>query len=63
MGKPLFNQRAWAKVKNLLHEILLGYYSDPLGFNFYTIELDADGSPKMDMYGIQLIKCSQPRHQ
>jgi len=58
-GKPLFNKRAWTKAKNLLKEILLGYYSDPPGFNFYTIELDSDGSPKTDKYGIHLIKCSR----
>jgi hypothetical protein len=33
-GKPLFNKAAWMKANNLLKEILLGYYSDPPGFNF-----------------------------
>ena len=47
------------KAKNLLQEILLGFYSGPPGFNFYTVELNADGSPKRYKYGIQLIKCNR----
>jgi hypothetical protein len=58
-GKPLFNKLAWLKANNLLHEILLGLFLDPLGYNFYTLELDADGNPKTDKYGIRLIRCKR----
>jgi hypothetical protein len=57
MGKPLFNKEAWKKANNILKEILLGYYSDPPGVSFYRYQLNADGTPKVDKYGIKLIHC------
>ena len=58
-GLPLFNKTAWKKANNLLKEILLGLYSDPPGFNFYHLEVDADGSPRTDKHGLQLLHCSR----
>ena len=58
-GQPLFNKAAWAKANNLLKEILLGFYSDPPGFNFYRLQLDSEGKPKVDKYGIQLVHCNR----
>jgi hypothetical protein len=57
MRMPLFNKVAWGKAKNILKDILLGYYSDPPGSNFYQYQLNADGMPKVDKYGIKLIRC------
>lgn len=57
--RPLFNEQAWAKAKNVLKEILQGFYSDPPGFNFYTLGLDGDGNAKLDKYGLPLIKCNR----
>ncbi|KAG7358280.1 hypothetical protein IV203_014867 [Nitzschia inconspicua] len=53
--QPLFNKEAWKKAKNLLDEILEGFYSDPPGFDFYTFELDKNGQVKKDSYGIALL--------
>ena len=58
-SKPLFNQRAWSKANNVLKEILLGYYSDPPGFTFYTNRLDQKGEPMIDRYGIALLDCNR----
>jgi hypothetical protein len=58
-NKPLFNKRAWNKANNVLNEILLGYYSDPPGFSFYTSRLDKRGEPMVDKYGIALINCNR----
>jgi hypothetical protein len=58
-GLPLFNKAAWKKANNLLKEILLGFYSDPPGFDFYTLQLGEDGLPKTDKYGLQLLHCSR----
>jgi hypothetical protein len=57
--KPLFNKAAWIKANNLLKEILLGYYSDPPGFNFYRLRLGTDGKPTVDKYGLQLLHCNR----
>ncbi|KAG7362391.1 3'-5' exonuclease [Nitzschia inconspicua] len=53
--QPLFNKEAWKKAKNLLDEILEGFYSDPPGFDFYTFELDKNGQVKKDSHGIVLL--------
>ena len=58
-GTPLFNKLAWGKANGVLKEILQGHFSDPPGHNFYQIELDGDGSPKKDKYGLTLIHCSR----
>ena len=55
-GKPLFNKEAWKKANNVLEEVLLGFYSDPPGFNFYNVRLD-NGVPKTNKYGMVLIDC------
>jgi hypothetical protein len=54
---PLFNENAWAKANNLLREILLGLYSDPPGYNFYTLEVDTSGKVKKNVHGLGLIRC------
>jgi hypothetical protein len=53
---PLFNAKAWNKAKNLLEEILEGYYSDPPGVDWYFCELDEKKNIKVDQYGIQLLR-------
>ncbi|KAL3917223.1 MAG: hypothetical protein SGILL_004811, partial [Bacillariaceae sp.] len=55
----LFNPLAWGKAKNLLSEILKGYYSDPPGFNFYKYVLNRDGSVKKDCYGIPVLRSTR----
>ena len=52
----LFNARAWKKADNILKEILKGYYSDPPDWSFYYSELDKNGTPKKDKYGISIIR-------
>jgi hypothetical protein len=59
LKKPLFNKRAWAKANNILKEILLGYFSDPPGFQFYSNRLDKKGEPMVDKYGIALLSCNR----
>jgi hypothetical protein len=56
---PLFNVRAWKKANNVLKEILLGYYSDPPGYSFYTNRLDKKGEPMVDKFGIALLDCNR----
>ena len=51
--QPIFNRKAWGRAKNLLDEILEGYYSDPPGFDFYTYN---EGAVKKDKYGIPLLE-------
>jgi hypothetical protein len=59
ISKPIFNKDAWGKAKNLLKEILLGFYSDPPGINFYRFEIDKNGEVKKDRYGMELLKCGR----
>ena len=54
---PLFNKTAWAKANNLLKEILLGYYSDPPGFELYNKRLSANGTVMTNQYGMEMIEC------
>jgi hypothetical protein len=58
-GYPLFNKAAWAKANNILKEILLGFYSDPPGFDFYHFDIDNEGNPKTDKRGLSLLRCSR----
>ena len=58
-NKPLFNTRAWKKADNVLKEILLGYYSDPPGYSFYTNRLDKKGEPMIDRFGVALLNCNR----
>jgi len=57
--QPLFNREAWKKARNLLSEVLDGYYSDPPEFDFYEFQLDRNGEVKKDKYGIELILSSR----
>jgi len=43
-GQPLFNSRAWEVARNLLENVHLGYYSDPIGVElYYNIGRDKNG--------------------
>ncbi|GBE82644.1 hypothetical protein SCP_0410290 [Sparassis crispa] len=43
-GQPLFNEKAWEVVKNVLENIHLGYYSDPLNVQlYYKVGIDKRG--------------------
>ena len=57
--KPLFNKTAWAKAKRVLEEIVLGLASDPPGVQFYTVQLDQKGQPKLDAYGSVFVNCNR----
>lgn len=58
-NKPLFNAQAWKKANNVLREILCGFYSDPPGFNMYTMRLRSDGMVMKNKYGMNIIECSR----
>jgi hypothetical protein len=58
-GKSLFNNEAFKQWNNILNEILLGYYSDPPDHSFYSFDLDSEGRPKQDKYGLQIIRSSR----
>ena len=57
--KPLFNKKAWGSAKNVLREILRGYYSDPPGVQWYTKRLKKDGAVATNKYGMDLLDCSR----
>jgi len=57
--KPLFNKRAWSKAKNVLKEILLGFYSDPPGIELYNKKLRVDGTVMTNKYGLEMLECSR----
>ncbi len=54
----LFGKTAWAKTKNVLKDILVGYALDPPGYSFYTQRLDNKGELAFDSLGIALINCN-----
>mmetsp|Transcript_21287 Transcript_21287/g.32153 ORF Transcript_21287/g.32153 Transcript_21287/m.32153 type:complete len:343 (+) Transcript_21287:103-1131(+) len=56
-GKPLFNDEAWKKARNLLKEIIEGYYSDIPGETYYRFLIDEKGRPVMKSWGFQKIEC------
>ncbi len=58
-NKPLFNKKAWNSAKNVLDEILLGYYSDPPGVQWYTKRLKKNGAVATNKYGMDLLDCSR----
>jgi 3'-5' exonuclease len=58
-GRSLFNDEAFKQWNNILNEILLGYYSDPPGHNFYSFDLDSEGAPKVDKYGLKIIRSTR----
>ena len=55
--KSLFNERAWKKANNVLKEILIGYASDPPGISLYVHQIDRDGKPRKNKYGLPLFHC------
>ena len=55
-GKPLFNDAAWKKAKNILKEICAGLYFDPPGMKMYTYEMKKD-KVKTNKYGMEVIEC------
>ena len=57
--KRLFNEKAWKKADNVLNEILLGLYSDPPGFNFYTIRFQENGKQMRNKYDMVMYECSR----
>ncbi|KAL3911438.1 MAG: hypothetical protein SGARI_001647 [Bacillariaceae sp.] len=57
--KALFNTDAWNTANNILQEVKKGYYSDPPGWNFYSLELDGKGDIKTDSYGNPLLTCNR----
>ncbi|KAL7493375.1 hypothetical protein ACHAWT_002406, partial [Skeletonema menzelii] len=57
--KPLFNERVWRCANNILDEILLGYYSDPPGVQWYTKRLRKNGTVETNKYGMELYDCSR----
>jgi hypothetical protein len=58
-GAPLFNDAAWGRAKNLLLEILAGFYADPPGMEFYFQAVNAKGEPAFDEHGIPLLVCNR----
>lgn len=58
-GRPLFNDEAWKKARNVLNEILLGYISDPPGVEFYFPKLNKHGQQMVNKYGIPLLLCNR----
>jgi hypothetical protein len=58
-GRPLFNDEAWKKSRNVLKEILLGYISDPPGVEFYFPKLNKYGQQVVNKYGIPLLLCNR----
>ena len=58
-NRPLFNKEAWTKARQVLREIIAGYYSDPPGIQFYSYEINDDGSVRRDKWGIELLHCSR----
>lgn len=50
--RPLFNDAAWGKARNVLKEILLSFYVD-----LYLKRIKPDGSAEKNKYGMDLIEC------
>lgn len=55
-GRPLFNDAAWKKARNILKEIRAGLYSDPPGMRMYTYKMEK-GKVKLNKYGMKMIEC------
>ena len=45
-NKPLFNDRAWIKVKKILKEMLMGHCSDLPNTPMFMHQVDEYGEPK-----------------
>ena len=52
--RPLFNQEAWNKARNVLDEIIAGHCADPPDFAMYMARVDDDGNPVKDSRGLHL---------
>lgn len=50
-NKPLFNDAAWAKAKNVLQEILQGYCADPPNHEFSILRVDDNSQPMKNRLG------------
>lgn len=50
----LFNQEAWNKARNVLHEVNTGHCADPPDFGMYMPRVDDDGTPVKDSRGLHL---------
>ncbi|KAG1904896.1 uncharacterized protein F5891DRAFT_717553 [Suillus fuscotomentosus] len=50
-GQPLFNDASWEKARLVIENIKLGYYSDPPGHHFYTLQ-------RTDKLGLNIYRCS-----
>lgn len=50
-GQPLFNDTSWEKACLVIENIKLGYYSDPPGHHFYTLQ-------RTDKLGLNIYRCS-----
>lgn len=51
-GQPLFNDASWEKARLVIENIKLGYYSDPPGHHFYTLQ-------RTDKLGLNIYRCSR----
>lgn len=51
-GQPLFNEASLSKAKNVLKNIHLSYYLDPLGIKLYSLQCE-------DKYGLPIYCCIQ----
>jgi hypothetical protein len=49
--QPLFNDASWEKAHLVIENIKLGYYSDPPGHHFYTLQ-------RTDKLGLNIYRCS-----
>jgi hypothetical protein len=58
-GKPLFNDEAWKKARNLLKEVVQGLISDPPGIAFYNPKYNAKGEIMVNRHGTPLLQCSR----
>ena len=55
-NRPLFNDKAKEKVKNILEMTRAGYLSDPHGVSFYVNLYNEDGTLHLDKRGLQLYR-------
>ncbi|KAF8328650.1 hypothetical protein F5887DRAFT_897466 [Amanita rubescens] len=51
-NQPLFNRASFRTAQNILHNVRLGYYSDPVGIKLYTFVRD-------DKNGLPVYRCIQ----
>lgn len=59
-GRPLLNEAAKKKFKNVLDEIIAGHASDPPGLSFYSPTYDKFGKMKTcSVSGVPILHCSR----